>query len=96
MRILTDLQACQTASRRRGIGRYSLALLDALTQIAEPHELSLLLNATHPESVESLTDRFDGRIPRDRIHAFTTPAPVAEIDPGNGWRARTASTGSCW
>jgi len=92
MRILTDLQACQTASRRRGIGRYSLALLDALVQIAEPHELSLLLNATHPESVESLTDRFDGRIPRDRIHAFTTPAPVAEIDPGNGWRARTAES----
>lgn len=90
MRILIDLQACQTASRQRGIGRYSLALADALARLPGRHELSLLLNAAFPESVEWLRDRFVPSIPSERIHVFATPEPVAEIEPANRWRARAA------
>ncbi len=90
MRILVDLQPCQSASRGRGIGRYSLALAEAFVPIAGAHELSLLLNAAFPDSVESLRERFRGAIPDERIHVFAVPVPVAEIDPANCWRARAA------
>src|SRR4051812_4340146 len=90
MRILIDLQACQTASRRRGIGRYSLAFAEALTRIATAHEVSLLLNAAFPESVEWLRDRFTPCVPAERIHVFAAPGPVAEIEPGNQWRVLAA------
>jgi hypothetical protein len=86
MRILIDLQACQSASRQRGIGRYSLALAEALVTIAGTHELSLLLNAGFPESVEWIRDRFRASIPAERVHVFAAPVPVAEIDPANAWR----------
>jgi glycosyltransferase involved in cell wall biosynthesis len=92
MRILIDLQACQTASRHRGIGRYSLAMAEALTQIAEAHEVSLLLNAAFPDSVEWLRDRFATRVPTKRIHVFAAPGPVAEFETANRWRVRAAES----
>lgn len=50
MRILIDLQSCQTESRHRGIGRYSLAFTDALVQLSlkQGHEPWLLLNGLLP------------------------------------------------
>ena len=90
MRILIDLQACQSASRERGIGRYSRALADALAGLADKDELALLLNAGFPEAVESMRERFRDAIPAARIHVFASPGPSAEIDPRNAWRVRAA------
>lgn len=90
MRILVDLQACQSASRRRGIGRYSLALADALVAIAGPHEVSLLLNASFPSAIDDLRAHFASAIPRERIHTFATPRPLAAIERANAWRARVS------
>jgi len=92
MRILIDLQACQTASRHRGIGRYSLAMAEALTQVAAAHEVSLLLNGAFPDSVEWLRDRFATRVAAERIHVFAAPGPVAEVDPASQWRVRAAES----
>ncbi|HSD00386.1 MAG TPA: glycosyltransferase family 1 protein, partial [Casimicrobiaceae bacterium] len=90
MRLVVDLEACQTASRLRGIGRYSLALADALARAPGPHQMSFVLNAAFPESVEWLRDRFADVVPAARIHAWTGPTPVAESEPLNGWRTRAA------
>ena len=90
MRIVVDLQACQSESGQRGIGRYSLALTEALARIAGAHELSLVLNAAFPQTVEWIRDRFSASIPRARIHVFATPTPVAESDGANGWRTLAA------
>jgi len=92
MRILIDLQACQTASRHRGIGRYSLAMAEALTQVAAAHEVSLLLNGAFPDSVEWLRDRFATRVAAERIQVFAAPGPVAEVDPASQWRVRAAES----
>ena len=92
MRILIDLQACQTASRHRGIGRYSLAMAEALTQVAAAHEVSLLLNGAFPDSVEWLRDRFATRVAAERIYVFAAPGPVAEVDPASQWRVRAAES----
>ena len=90
MRLVVDLQACQTASRERGIGRYSLALTRALARRMGNHEIWLTLNAAFPESVEWLRQAFDDAIPRHRIAVFSTPLPVAENEAANEWRSRTA------
>ena len=45
MRILIDLQGCQTGSRYRGIGRYSLAFTTAFIALAKNHEIWIVLNS---------------------------------------------------
>ena len=90
MRILVDLQPCQSASRERGIGRYSLALAEAIVATGGSHDVSLLLNAAFPDSVESLRDRFREVLPDERMHVFAVPGPTAEIEAANQWRARAA------
>jgi glycosyltransferase involved in cell wall biosynthesis len=46
MRVLIDLQGCQSdGSRVRGIGRYSLALIKAMLDVGRQHEFILLANA---------------------------------------------------
>src|SRR6476661_7578101 len=90
MRIVIDLQGCQSESGQRGIGRYSLALTESLARVAGVHEISLVLNAAFPQAVEWIRDRLSASIPRERIHVFATPIPVAESDGTNAWRALAA------
>jgi glycosyltransferase involved in cell wall biosynthesis len=90
MRIVFDLQACQSASRLRGIGRYSLSLAQTIIRQAGAHEVWLLLNDLLPDSVTDLRQSFSGLVPPDHIAVFRAPGPVAEFDPANTWRARCA------
>ena len=89
-RIVVDLQACQTASRARGIGRYALAFVDALLRNRGSREIVLMLNAAHPDSVEALRSRFSAIVGADHVVVFDTPLPVAEHDSANDWRARVS------
>lgn len=89
MRIVLDMQACQTESRFRGMGRYSLSLAQAMAQQADKHEVWLALNGLFPDTIEPLRADFDGLIPQDRIVVWHTPGPVMESDPANSWRCRT-------
>lgn len=91
MRIVIDLQACQsTGSRDRGIGRYSLALAKAMAAIAEEHELFLLLNGLFDDTIATILRQFEGLIPSHRILVWHTPGPVAEGTSENRWRNRAA------
>ncbi|MDG1065386.1 MAG: glycosyltransferase [Luminiphilus sp.] len=58
MRIAIDIQGMQTESRFRGIGRYIGSLLDAFSEVSKNHEVFLVANASFPESVMELRDRF--------------------------------------
>lgn len=90
MRIVLDLQACQCGSRFRGIGRYSMALAQALARRASNHELWLALNARFHETIAPIRAAFEGLIPGERIVVFEVPGPVAEMDSANAWRTRAA------
>lgn len=90
MRIVIDMQGAQTESRFRGIGRYSYALALAMARNAGGHDIWLVLNAAFPESISDIRRAFAGIIPKERLRVFDIPAPVAECDPGNAWRARAA------
>lgn len=51
MRIVIDMQGAQTASRLRGIGRYTLSLIHAMLHNKGEHEIILAL--TNENSVRS-------------------------------------------
>ena len=90
LRILLDLQGCQSASRFRGIGRYTLSLAKAIARNAGEHEIWLLLSALFPETVMPLRQEFAGLVPSGRIAVYSAAGPVAEHDPANSARARVA------
>lgn len=89
MRLVIDLQGAQSRSRHRGIGRYSLALAQAMAMRAGGHEVWIALNDAFPETIESLRAVFDGLIPQDRIVVWQVPTPVRALDQGNVWRRQT-------
>lgn len=90
MRIVLDLQACQSASRYRGMGRYALALAKAIARRRGEHELIIALNGALPGTVEPIRAEFDGLLSQSNIRTWLTPMPTAARDPGNAWRTRVA------
>lgn len=53
MKILTDLQACQSLPHKsRGIGRFSLSLAAEMCRLREGHGFSVALNAAIPGTIE--------------------------------------------
>lgn len=89
MRIVLDLQGCQSASGHRGIGRYSLALAKALVCSGDDHEYWVVLNGRLP--VTELRRMFGPYLTRERIRVFEAPASIAECNAENAWRASAAT-----
>ena len=58
MRIVIDMQGAQTESRFRGIGRYVLALTQALVRNRGEHEIILALNGLFDETIQPIRDTF--------------------------------------
>lgn len=90
MRIILDLQACQSISRDRGIGRYSMSLAKAMAKNAKEHDVWLFLNDGMPETIQSIRNELSGFISNKNIFIFTPPFPVHEANPDNFWRTRCA------
>lgn len=88
MRIVLDMQPCQTESRFRGMSRYSLSLAQAMARQADRHELWVALNGLFPDTIEPLRAAFEDLIPQERIVVWHAPGPLAESDDANGWRCR--------
>ena len=90
MRIVVDLQAAQTESKFRGIGRYSLALAREMAKNRGGHELLIALNGLFPESIEPIRAAFDGILAQDNICVWYVPGPVRECERKNDWRRQAA------
>jgi len=90
VQILIDLQGCQSASRFRGIGRYSLALVEAIVRNRGSHSIKLLLNGHYPDGLDELRKAFEDELGADNMVVFTSDGPVAEFDTANTGRARLA------
>ena len=90
MRIVLDLQGAQSASRYRGIGRYSLALAQAIVRQRGEHELYILLNGLLSDSVVELRRAFADLLPAEHIVVFAAPAPVCAQDADNAGRRAVA------
>ncbi|WP_418124279.1 glycosyltransferase family 4 protein [Variovorax sp. 160MFSha2.1] len=83
MRIVIDLQGAQNESRFRGIGRYSLALAQAMARNAGGHEILVALNGSFPDTIEPLRAALDGLVPQDNIRIWRAPGPVDVAHPEN-------------
>ena len=87
MRIVFDLQSCQsTSSRTRGIGRYSLAHVRAFIEKAPDHEVILVLNNGFSDTIELVQEEFFGILPRSNIQVFSALSGLFDMGPGNQWR----------
>lgn len=76
MRIVIDLQACQSGSRHRGIGRYAMALTEGIIRLADKHEVILVLSGLFPHTIEPLKTHFKTQLPLENIHVWYAPAPL--------------------
>ncbi|MCY7388957.1 MAG: glycosyltransferase, partial [Burkholderiales bacterium] len=76
MRILIDLQGCQSGSRFGGIGRYSMSLAKAMLRLNSRHEFCLLLNSRLPNE-NLIRAEFADLMPQQNILTFEVPAFVA-------------------
>jgi len=92
MRIIIDLQACQSDSRTRGIGRYSMSLSKNMVKllIERGHDVWLVLSDKFPETIEPIIPIFKKWVPEKQIVIFTAPGAVASIEPDNLWHIRVA------
>jgi glycosyltransferase involved in cell wall biosynthesis len=88
MRIVIDLQGAQSASRFRGIGRYSLALALGVARNAGEHEVWIVLNNGLPEAIASIRAAFEGLVPQERIRVFDIATPSDEMGREHHWRTR--------
>lgn len=90
MRIAIDMQGAQTGSRFRGIGRYTVSLVEAIVQNSGKHEIILVLNGMLPDSIESVRIFFKNLLPEDNIRTWYAPGPAGEYSKGNAMRHRAA------
>jgi glycosyltransferase involved in cell wall biosynthesis len=90
MRIVLDLQGCQSVSRFRGIGRYSLALANAIVRNANGHEVWIVLNDLFPDTVDGIRQSFAHVLPPERIVIFSLPL-ITRFQNARDWRNRAAA-----
>jgi glycosyltransferase involved in cell wall biosynthesis len=90
MRIVIDMQGAQTASRFRGIGRYTMAFAQAVVRNRGEHEIILALSGLFPGTIESIRAAFVGLLPQENIRVWHAPGPVNEEQPSNETRREVA------
>ena len=90
MRIIVDLQACQSGSRLGGIGRYSMNLAEAMIRQCGQHELVFILNNLFPDTIPEIVQKLSKTISKKQMRVFNIPGPLNESNPTNNFRIRTA------
>lgn len=89
MRIVLDLQGCQSASRLRGIGRYSMALAKAIVRNAGDHEIWIVLNELFADTIEEIRSEFVDLLPQERIAVFSVPM-LTPFQGEHDWKTKAA------
>ena len=92
MRIILDLQACQSASKFRGIGRYSLSLAEEMLALLykKGHVPLVILNSNFGEEYEEVKLYLLKLYPQLKVFSFCIPTPSASGNPANQWRLRAS------
>ena len=91
MRIVIDLQSCQTeGSRSRGIGRYSTDLTRAIAKQAGEREIWLALNGNFVGTVAQIRQDFGNYIPPERMFVYDMPDSVSMHEARHHWRRQAA------
>jgi glycosyltransferase involved in cell wall biosynthesis/ADP-heptose:LPS heptosyltransferase len=83
IRIVIDMQGAQTESRFRGIGRYTMSLVQAIVRNKGDHEIILVLNDLFQDTIEPIRATFGKLLPQENIRVFYVIGPTRECDPDN-------------
>ena len=89
MRVVVDLQSCQSGSRHGGIGRYSLALFKAMVKSAPRWEFIAVLNDRFPQEANQIREELRNLVLPSNILNFKVPAGCA-AETGNRELTRAA------
>lgn len=90
LKLWVDGQCLQTHSRKRGIGRYVVDMLRALSAQESDIELLVSLNAAMPDAVVAARSLLSGIVPTDHIHVWHGRVEGGEADHGyTPWRRRS-------
>lgn len=90
MRIIVDMQGAQAENGKRGIGRYTLSLAQAIVRNRGHHEVILVLSGLFPETIQPIRAVFQHILPRENIRVFHAPGPLNQTDVANAWHRQTA------
>jgi glycosyltransferase involved in cell wall biosynthesis len=90
MRIVLDLQACQTEHYYSKTARHSLALTQALLRQGSAHDIRIALNGALTGRIDEIRGALTPFIDPACIMVFDVPAPVAVNNPANDWRRNAA------
>lgn len=92
MRIVIDMQGAQSASRFRGIGRYSMSLALAIVKgYHTKHEIFILLNGMFPESINTIQNAFHALLPKSHIKVWQGCEPTHYSNTQNHSRIEISS-----
>ena len=83
MRFVFDIQSLQSASRLRGIGRYTHSLISALMAEHQEHEIILLVNGAFADDHPRLLADFEALYPGTQCAVCSLPGPSSAHDPEN-------------
>ena len=86
MRLVFDIQSLQSASRLRGIGRYTDSLISALIAEHQEHEIILLVNGAFSDDHPRLVADFEALYPGTQCVVCSLPGPSSAHDPENRLR----------
>jgi glycosyltransferase involved in cell wall biosynthesis len=89
MRLVVDLQGAQF-NRLRGIGRYTMSLVQTMARLRPDHEIFVVLNGASGHTIDPVRAALDGLVPPQNILVWSAPTPVAWVLPDNQQRARQA------
>src|SRR5262249_27373324 len=83
MRIVVDLQACQTDSRDRGIGRYAMSLVAAMSKaLQDEDDLIICIDTADTERMRDVRIALRKRGIRRRVAVYGYPySDVSELSP---------------
>ena len=90
MKIVIDLQSCQSGSRLGGIGRYSMQLSKALIREAIDEDVWVLLNNQLPETISEIRQELSSSIPQNKIVTFESISRTNELTCTSLFRTRSA------
>lgn len=77
MRLILDLQACQTESRKRGIGRYVASLASAMLKLRDfDRDTLVALDGTYPRQADQVRADLRDRLPASNFTRYNYPPPV--------------------
>lgn len=89
MRIVIDIQACQSGSKFGGIGRYVQNLVLALLVEAKEHEIIFIINDLFLDSISNVYSLLSN-VDRRKIRVFKIPSPINYNDVENHFRNSVA------